>query len=190
MPTPIDPGNTAWMLAASALVLFMTPGLGFFYGGLTRNKNVLATIMQSFITTGVVGIIWVTIGYSLAFGPDWHGIIGNLDWIGLKGVGQEPGGPDGAVYGVGIPHLLFMAFQMMFAIITPALITGAFAERARFGPFLIFAGAGRCSCIAGRALGLRLNGWLSASPRTWICPAVARTSASTRSTSPAAWSST
>ena len=138
MPTPIDPGNTAWMLTASALVLFMTPGLGFFYGGLTRNKNVLATIMQSFITTGVVGIIWVTIGYSLAFGPDWHGIIGNLDWIGLKGVGQEPGGPNGAVYGVGIPHLLFMAFQMMFAIITPALITGAFAERARFGPFLIF----------------------------------------------------
>ena len=139
MQNPIDAGNTAWMLTASALVLFMTPGLGFFYGGLTRNKNVLATIMQSFITTGVVGIIWVTVGYSLAFGPDWHGVIGNFDWIGLKGVGQTPGGPaDGFFYGVGIPHLLFMVFQMMFAIITPALITGAFAERAKFGPFLLF----------------------------------------------------
>ena len=138
MGNPIDAGNTAWMLMASALVLFMTPGLGFFYGGLTRNKNVLATIMQSFITIGVVGILWVTVGYSLAFGPDWHGLIGNFDWIGLKDVGQAPGGPNGAIYGVGIPHLLFMVFQMMFAIITPALITGAFAERAKFGPFLVF----------------------------------------------------
>ena len=135
----LDSGNTAWMLAAAALVLFMTPGLGFFYGGLTRNKNVLATIMQSFITTGVVAIIWVTVGYSLAFGPDQGlGLIGNFDWIGLKDVGAEPGGPNGAVYGFGIPHLMFMAFQMMFAIITPALITGAFAERAKFGPFLVF----------------------------------------------------
>jgi Amt family ammonium transporter len=135
----IDSGNTAWVLAASALVLFMTPGLGFFYGGLTRNKNVLATIMQSFITTGVVAILWIIVGYSLAFGPDsGKGIIGNLDWFGLKDVGAAPGGPNGAVYGFGIPHLLFMAFQMMFAIITPALITGAFAERAKFGPFLIF----------------------------------------------------
>ncbi len=139
MNNPIDAGNTAWVLTASALVLFMTPGLGFFYGGLTRNKNVLATIMQSFITTGVVGILWVLVGYSLAFGPDhFHGLIGGLDWVGLRGVGQTPGGPRGAIYGVGIPQLLFMAFQMMFAIITPALITGAFAERAKFGPFLIF----------------------------------------------------
>jgi Amt family ammonium transporter len=135
----LDSGNTAWMLGASALVLFMTPGLGFFYGGLTRNKNVLATIMQSFITTGVVATIWVLFGYSLAFGPDQGGgIIGNFDWAGLRDVGAEPGGPNGAVYGYGIPHLLFMAFQMMFAIITPALITGAFAERAKFGPFLLF----------------------------------------------------
>ncbi len=139
MENPLDSGNIAWMLAASALVLFMTPGLGFFYGGLTRNKNVLATIMQSFITTGVVAVIWVVVGYSLAFGPDsGRGIIGNFDWIGLKGVGAEPGGPNGAIYGYGIPHLLFMAFQLMFAIITPALITGAFAERAKFGPFLLF----------------------------------------------------
>ncbi len=135
----LDSGNIAWMLTATALVLFMTPGLAFFYGGLARSKNVLGTIMQSFITTGVVAVIWVTVGYSLAFGPDQRlGLIGNLDWIGLKDVGGEPGGPNGAVYGVGIPHLLFMSFQMMFAIITPALITGAFAERARFGPFLVF----------------------------------------------------
>ncbi|MEX0784075.1 MAG: ammonium transporter [Dehalococcoidia bacterium] len=135
----LDTGNTAWMLAAAALVLFMTPGLGFFYGGLTRNKNVLATIMQSFITTGVVAIVWVTVGYSLAFGPDsGMGLIGNFDWIGLKDVGAEPGGPNGAVYGLSIPHLMFMSFQLMFAIITPALITGAFAERAKFGPFLVF----------------------------------------------------
>jgi Amt family ammonium transporter len=150
----LDSGNVAWMLGASALVLFMTPGLGFFYGGLTRNKNVLATIMQSFITTGVVAVIWVVFGYSLAFGPDQGlGLIGNFDWFGLDGVDGAPGGPiaptiledgtvdpdnPGVVYGFGIPHLMFMAFQLMFAIITPALITGAFAERAKFGPFLVF----------------------------------------------------
>ncbi|MFN0093811.1 MAG: ammonium transporter [Dehalococcoidia bacterium] len=127
------------MLTASALVLLMTPGLGFFYGGLTRSKNVLATIMQSFISISVVGILWMLVGYSLAFGPDVGlGLIGDLSWFGLKDVGGEPGGPNGSVYGVGVPHLVFMVFQMMFAIITPALITGAFAERARFGPFLIF----------------------------------------------------
>ncbi len=126
----VDSGSTAWMLAASAMVLFMTPGLAFFYGGLTRNKNVLATIMQSFICIGVVAVLWVTIGYSLAFGPDQGlGLIGNFDHIGLKDVGVE---------GPGVPPLLFMSFQMMFAIITPALITGAFAERAKFGPYLIF----------------------------------------------------
>ncbi|MEX2081514.1 MAG: ammonia channel protein, partial [Dehalococcoidia bacterium] len=141
MENPIDSGNTAWMLAASALVLFMTPGLGFFYGGLTRSKNVLATIMQSFIATGVVAIIWLLVGYSLAFGPDQGlGLIGNFDFVGFKDVGAEPGGPGDAVYGYSIPHLLFATFQMMFAIITPALITGAFAERARFGPFLLFLG--------------------------------------------------
>ncbi len=136
---PLDSGNIAWMLAASAMVLFMTPGLAFFYGGLTRSKNVVATIMQSFICTGVVAVLWVAVGYSLAFGPDQGlGLIGNLDWAGLRGVGAAPGGPNGAVYGLGIPHLMFATFQMMFAIITPALITGAFAERARFGPFLVF----------------------------------------------------
>jgi Amt family ammonium transporter len=138
----IDSGNTAWVLAAAALVLLMTPALGFFYGGLTRSKNILGTIMQSFIVIGVVGVLWVVVGYSLAFGPDaTSGLIGDLSWLGLKDVGQEPGGPNGAFYGLAIPHEAFMAFQMMFAIITPALITGAFAERAKFGPFLIFMAA-------------------------------------------------
>ena len=135
METFPNSGDTAWVLAASALVLFMTPGLAFFYGGFVRNKNVLGTIMQSFIVIGLVGMLWVVVGYSLAFGPDvkdW-GIIGNLDYFGLKGVGAGPGGQF-----PGVPHEGFMAFQMMFAIITPALITGAFAERAKFGPFLIF----------------------------------------------------
>jgi len=130
----IDPGNTAWMLVASALVLFMTPGLAFFYGGLTRSKNVVATIMQSFICISVVAILWTLVGYSLAFGPDQGlGLIGNFDHLALRNVGVEP-------IANGVPHLLFFAFQMMFAIITPALITGAFAERARFGPFLVFVG--------------------------------------------------
>jgi Amt family ammonium transporter len=164
MDNPIDTGNTAWMLAASAFVLFMTPGLGFFYGGLTRNKNVLATIMQSFITIGIVAILWVVVGYSLAFGPDaGYGLIGNLDWIGLKDVGQAPGGPNGSVYGVGIPHLMYMAFQMMFAIITPALITGAFAERAKFGPFMIFMAAWSLLVYAPVAHWVfAYDGWLSA----------------------------
>ncbi len=175
----IDSGNTAWMLAAAALVLFMTPGLGFFYGGLTRNKNVLATIMQAFITTGVVAIIWITVGYSLAFGPDaGYGLIGNLDWFGLKDVGATPGGPidpvlledgtvdpenPGVVYGFGIPHLMFMAFQLMFAIITPALITGAFAERAKFGPFLLFTALWSLLVYAPVAHWVfAYDGWLSA----------------------------
>jgi len=142
MPATVDSGNTAWILAASALVLLMTPALGFFYGGLTRSKNVLGTIMQSFIVAGLIGVQWVVIGYTLAFGPDHWGLIGGLDWIGLKDVGGEVanythnGQP--RTYGVGIPHEAFMGFQMMFAIITPALITGAFAERAKFSTFLVF----------------------------------------------------
>ncbi len=133
---PLNSGDIAWMLSASALVLFMTPGLAFFYAGFVRSKNVLGTLMQSFITIGLVGIVWVVVGYSLAFGPDVQGwgLIGNLDHFGLKGVGAA--GDSQA--GPGIPHELFMAFQLMFAIITPALITGAFAERAKFLPFCIF----------------------------------------------------
>ncbi len=133
MPTEIDSGNTAWVLAAAALVMLMTPGLGFFYAGFTRNKNALATIMQSFVVVGLVGVEWVVIGYTMVFAPDVGGFIGDLSWFGLKDVGLEPG-----PYGVGIPHEAFMVFQAMFAIITPALITGAFAERAKFSTFLVF----------------------------------------------------
>ncbi|MBI2913972.1 MAG: ammonium transporter, partial [Chloroflexi bacterium] len=136
MPVEIDSGNTAWVLAAAALVMIMTPGLGFFYAGFTRGKNALATIMQSFIVVGLVGVQWVVIGYSLAFGPDQWGIIGNLDYFGLKDVGLAPSDPYTSA--TGVPHEAFMIFQAMFAIITPALITGAFAERAKFSTFLVF----------------------------------------------------
>lgn len=130
----IDAGDTAWVLISSALVMLMTPGLGLFYAGMVRKKNVLATILQSFIMVGVVGVQWVLFGYTLAFGPDkWH-FIGGLDWIGLRGVGMTPN-PD---YSATIPHQAFMIFQAMFAIITPALITGTFAERMKFKSFLIF----------------------------------------------------
>ena len=130
----INAGDTAWVLASAALVMLMTPGLGLFYAGMVRRKNVLATILQSFIMVGIVSIQWVLFGYSLAFGPDkWH-IIGGLDWIGLRGVGFAPN-PD---YSATIPHQAFMIFQAMFAVITPALITGAFAERIRFKGFVIF----------------------------------------------------
>ena len=130
----IDTGDTTWLLVSSALVMLMTPGLALFYGGMVRRKNVLGTIMQSFIALGLVTVVWVLYGYSLAFGPDVHGVIGNFSWIGLSGVGLEPN-PD---YAATVPHQAFMVFQMMFAVITPALITGAFAERFRFGTFLAF----------------------------------------------------
>jgi len=131
----IDKGDTAWMLTSSALVLLMTaPGLALFYGGMVRQKNALATLMQSFIIMAVISIQWVLWGYSLAFGPDKGGIVGGLEWIGLRGVGAEPFD----AYSKTIPHQAFMIFQMMFAIITPALITGAFAERKKFSAFLLF----------------------------------------------------
>jgi Amt family ammonium transporter len=131
----IDTGDTAWVLVSTALVMLMTPGLALFYGGLVRRKNVLSTIMHSFFLLGLVSVIWVLWGYSLAFGPDTgQGLIGGLDWVGLEGVGGAPSD----TYATTIPHLLFMAFQMMFAIITPALITGAFAERKRFKAFVLF----------------------------------------------------
>ncbi|MCK5231994.1 MAG: ammonium transporter [Desulfobulbaceae bacterium] len=129
----MDTGDTAFMLIATALVMFMTPGLALFYGGLVRSKNVLGTIMHSFICLGLISIIWVIYGYSLAFGPDVGGVIGNLDWINLKNVGLSIG-----PYSDTIPHLLFCAFQLMFAILTPALIIGAFAERMKFSAFLLF----------------------------------------------------
>jgi len=129
----MNSGDTAFMLAATGLVMLMTPGLALFYGGMVRSKNVLAVTMQSFICLGLVSLIWILFGYSMAFGPDVGGFIGNLDWAMLKGVGQAPG-----PYSDTIPNLLFCAFQLMFAVITPALITGAFAERIKFSAFLAF----------------------------------------------------
>jgi Amt family ammonium transporter len=134
-PPKIDTGDTAWVLTSSALVLLMTaPGLALFYGGMVRQKNALGTIMHSFIILALISVQWVLWGYSLAFGPDKGGIIGGLEWIGLRGVGQAPF-PD---YSATIPHQAFMLFQMMFAVITPALITGAFAERKKFSTFIVF----------------------------------------------------
>ena len=136
-PTIISAGDTAWVLASSALVLLMiVPGLALFYGGLVRTKNVLATIMHSFAILCLVTLLWIFVGYSLAFGPDHGGVIGGLEWIGLWGVGMSPN----PTYAPTIPHQAFMIFQLMFAAITPALITGAFAERMRFSALLIFAG--------------------------------------------------
>ncbi len=129
----LDTGDTAWLLVSTALVMLMTPGLALFYGGMVRKKNVLGTIMHSFVILCMISVIWVLWGYSLAFGPDKGGIIGGLEWIGLKGVGQEPA-PGAST----VPHLIFMMFQGMFAIITPALITGAFAERMKFSAMLLF----------------------------------------------------
>ena len=134
-PPKIDKGDTAWMLTSAALVLMMTvPGLFLFYGGLVRSKNVLGTIMHSFIIVALISVQWVLWGYSIAFGPDVGGWFGNLAWVGLKGVGPDPN-PD---YAATIPHQAFMVYQMMFAIITPALITGTFAERIKFSTFIVF----------------------------------------------------
>jgi len=130
----INPGDTAWLLVSCALVLMMTPALALFYGGMARRKNVLSTLTLSFAFMALVGVQWVLYGYSLAFGEDIGGFIGGLNFLGLKGVGAAPN-PD---YGKTIPHGLFAAFQMMFAVITPALITGAFVERVRFKSFLLF----------------------------------------------------
>lgn len=130
----INSGDTAFILAAAGLVLLMTPGLALFYGGMVRGKNVLGTIMQSLILISVISIEWVYLGYSMSFGPDVSGIIGDLSWFALNGVGTAPS----ATYATTIPHLVFMIYQCMFAIITPALISGAFAERMRFAPFIIF----------------------------------------------------
>ena len=131
----VDSGDTAWILASSALVMFMTPGLAFFYGGLVRAKNVLGTIMQSFIALALVTVLWVLIGYTLAFGPDKAGLIGGLDFVGLRGVGAAP-----SPYAPTVPATAFMVFQLMFAIITPALIAGAFAERMKFSGYLMLIG--------------------------------------------------
>jgi len=130
----IDSGDTAWVLVSAALVLFMTPGLAFFYGGLVRRKNMLSVLMQCYMLMAIITIQWVTVGYSLAFGPTIGGWIGSLKWAFLNGVGVTPN-PD---YSATVPHQAFMIYQGMFAIITPGLILGAFAERMRFSSFCVF----------------------------------------------------
>src|SRR5262245_46381798 len=130
----IDTGDTAWMLTSAALVLFMTiPGLFLFYGGLVRSKNVLGMLMQNFVMVGLVTVQWIVIGYSLAFATG-SSFLGGFQWIGLNGVGLTPN----ADYAPTIPHQTYMFYQLMFAIITPALMTGAFAERMKFSTFLAF----------------------------------------------------
>ncbi|MEI6841351.1 MAG: ammonium transporter, partial [Methanomicrobiales archaeon] len=130
----IDTGTTAWLLAATALVMLMTPGVGFFYGGLVRKKNFISMIALSFIAFALVSIQWVLIGYSLAFGGDTGGFIGNLSNLGLEGVGMEAG-----PYSPAIPGLLFMAFQLVFATVTMAIITSGLAERVKLSSFIVFA---------------------------------------------------
>src|SRR3970040_334259 len=131
----IGSGDSAWVLVSAALVMLMVPAVGLFYGGMVRKKNALSTIMFSFAILALISVQWVLFGYTLSFGPDVGGIIGNLDWLGLNGVGQAPN----TDYAATIPALAFMIFQAMFAIITVALITGAFVERIKFSAFMIFA---------------------------------------------------
>ncbi|MFC2028221.1 ammonium transporter, partial [Chloroflexota bacterium] len=131
----MNAGDTVWILLSSALVMLMTPGLALFYGGMVRTKNVLSTLMMSFALLGVIGVLWALYGYSLSFGGDIGSLVGNLDFLGLIGVGQEPSG----TYASTVPHLAFMAFQGMFAIITVALWTGGVVERMKFSAFLLFA---------------------------------------------------
>ncbi len=130
----MNTGDTAFIMVSAALVMLMTPGLALFYGGMVRNKNVLGTIMQSFVLVAVISVEWILWGYTMAFGPDQGAIIGGLQWFGLHGVGAQPS----PVYATTIPQVVFMIYQCMFAVITPALITGAFAERMKFGPFVLF----------------------------------------------------
>ena len=125
----VDTGDTAWLLLAAALVMLMTPGLALFYGGMVRAKNVVATLAQCFVILGLVTIQWAVVGYSLAFGPDVGGLVGNLDYAFLRGVSATEPNP---AYAATVPHQAFMVFQAMFAVITPALIIGAFAERIKF----------------------------------------------------------
>jgi len=133
-PLPVNSGDTAWILMSAAMVFLMTPGLAFFYGGLVRRKNVLSLLMQCMFMACLISVQWVVFGYSLAFGPDVKGIIGNLSWAGLNGVGLDPY----PAYSSTVPHQAFMIYQAMFAIITPALIIGAFVERMKFESFVVF----------------------------------------------------
>jgi Amt family ammonium transporter len=130
----INSGDTAWLLISTTLVLLMTPGLAFFYGGMVRKKNVLSTLVMSFVMVAMISVLWAFYGYSLSFGPDFKGVIGMLDWVGLMNVGQSPS----TIYATTVPHLVFMMFQATFAIITVALITGGVVERIKFSSLLVF----------------------------------------------------
>jgi Amt family ammonium transporter len=140
----MDTGDTAWMLVATALVLFMTPGLAFFYGGMVRSKNVLGMLMQNFFAMGLIAVLWAVVGFSLTFGDFGNaGFIGNFDFLGLADVGQDVatlGSTDGLHVALTIPFVLFAAYQMTFAVITPALITGATADRLKFSAYAVFIG--------------------------------------------------
>jgi Amt family ammonium transporter len=155
----MDSGNTAWVMVSMALVLFMTPGLAFFYAGMVRSKNVLGMLMQNFAAMGLLGVLWAVVGFTLAFGNGGDGgLIGNFDFIGLKDVGAGPG-PQ--FFALSIPFVLFCAYQMTFAIITPALITGATADRLRFGPYMTFIGAWLILVYTPVAHWVFAGGWLA-----------------------------
>ncbi len=154
----LDTGNTAWMLMATALVLFMTPGLAFFYGGMVRSKNVLGMLMQNFSAMGLIAVLWVVLGFSLAFGDAGNGgVLGNLDFLGLKDVSADLG-PE--FFALSIPFVLFAAYQMTFAVITPALITGATADRMKFSAYLAFIGTWLILVYAPVAHWVFGGGWL------------------------------
>ena len=153
----IDTGDTGWLLASAALVMFMTPGLALFYGGLVRSKNVLGTIMQSFFALALVTVLWVLIGYTLAFGPDLGNLIGGLDFWGFRGVGQAPSD----LYASTTPHVAFAMYQLMFAVITPALITGAVAERMKFSAYVLFLGLWSLLVYSPLAHWVWGGGWLA-----------------------------
>jgi Amt family ammonium transporter len=156
----MDSGNTAWMLISTALVLFMTPGLAFFYGGMVRSKNVLGMLMQNFAAMGLIGVLWVLVGFTLAFGDGGNaGVIGNFDFLGFDGVTGNTLGPD--FFALSIPFILFAAYQMTFAIITPALITGATADRLKFGGYMAFIGAWLVLVYAPVAHWVFAGGWLA-----------------------------
>jgi Amt family ammonium transporter len=152
----MDTGDTAFILICAALVMFMTPGLALFYGGMVRAKNILGTLMQSVFALGIVSVLWVLIGYTIAFGPDVGGLFGNLDFLGFKDVGAEPNADLAGT----IPHNAFATFQMMFAIITPALITGAFAERMKFTGYVAFISAWLILVYAPVAHWVWGGGWI------------------------------
>jgi Amt family ammonium transporter len=156
----IDTGDTAWVLASAALVMFMTPGLALFYGGLVRAKNVLGTISQSFVALAVVSVTWVLVGYTLAFGPDVGGVVGGLRHLGLAGVGGAAG-----PFASTVPASSFAAFQLMFAVITPALITGAVAERMRSAGTWCSSRSGPCSSMRRSPTGCGAEG--SSARRGW-----------------------